>query len=443
MKKALICSLIAVAAASVHSAGFGIYEASARGNAMGGAVVGDTRDATANYHNPANIGFSTNIQLAAGVTFINPYCDIEVNHVSQDRMNPGWFTIPTFYATVPLPFDLALGWGNFTEYGLGSHYSPGWDLASDTQKTIMRQITLNPNLAWKATDWWSVSAGLRFSWIQFTSHKEPYHGQNLDVDANRMGTLTATDPFMLRSKLKGDDWGTGWNAATSVRPIDDVSIGLVYRSRIKHKIKGNFDLKGGVYGVASGTLNIPGVPYPVPTSTKISERKSIHLPANAKLRLPQSITLGVNWDVTKRYRVGTSLTWTEWSSINNVNFRIPGYGYTLPLRWRDTWRVGIGMEYDLYSWLSLRCGYSYDEDPSRKSHASTMLPAGDRHIIGLGAGFRITDNLRLDIGYNFIRMNNTHYNIYVKNYSGETEKYYVSNRNGYSHLASATLTYSF
>ncbi|MBR7180632.1 MAG: outer membrane protein transport protein, partial [Kiritimatiellae bacterium] len=150
MKKIIATGALVLAAVSANAAGFGIYEASARGNAMGGALVGDSSDATANYYNPANIAFATNIQLAAGVSFINPFCDIEVDHERQTRMDPGWFTVPTFYATIPLPWDFAIGWGNYTEYGLGTHYAPGWALAADTQQTTMEQITMNPNLAWKA-----------------------------------------------------------------------------------------------------------------------------------------------------------------------------------------------------------------------------------------------------------------------------------------------------
>ena len=107
MKKLMIAVASASMVQGVLAAGFGIYEGSARGNALGGAVIGDVDDATAAYHNPANIAFSTNIQVAAGVTFINPFCDVEVDHKSQGRMNAGWFTVPTFYATIPLPFDLA------------------------------------------------------------------------------------------------------------------------------------------------------------------------------------------------------------------------------------------------------------------------------------------------------------------------------------------------
>ena len=71
-----------------------------------------------------------------------------------------------------------------------------------------------------------------------------------------------------------------------------------------------------------------------------------------------------------------------------------------------------------------------------------MLPAGDRHIIGSGLGFKITDGLWLDLGYSFIRMNNVHY--YVTTGTPplqQTNRF--SAHNGYSHIVSATIRYSF
>ena len=433
MKKLLILAAIAAATMFAQGAGFGIYEASARGNAMGGAVVGDTHDATAAYHNPANLAFATNVMVSAGVTFINPYCDVEVNHRSQDRMNPGWFTVPTFYAMIPLPFDFAFGWGNYTEYGLGTKYGSRWDLAADTRKTTMEQVTLNPNLAYKITDWWSVSAGIRGSYIRFLNHKKPFYGETFNVAIPvPPGSIPAEAD--LNSRLKGDDWDMGWNAAMTFKPTDDLSIGLVYRSMIRHKIKGNFDLNGTVATAPGGPLP-GGIPL---------RQYHEHTYASAKLRLPESLTLGVNYNVTPRYRVGSAITYTRWSSLDKIDFKIGGgHGYTQKFDWQDTVRVGFGMEYDFLDWLSGRIGYTFDEDPTSKHHQSTMLPAGDRHIIGMGLGFKITENLTLDLGYNFIRMNNEHYFVTYDTAPGVKAEKRMSCRNGFSHLVSATLSYSF
>ena len=420
MKKLLTAVVVSLAVTSSFSAGFGIYEASARGNAVGDALVGDTGDATANYYNPANIAFSTNIQFAAGVTFIHPFCDVEVNHVPQNRMDPGWFTVPTAFFTVPLPADFVLGWGNYTEYGLGSHYHRGWALAGDTQQTTMRQVTMNPNLAYKFTDWLSASVGMRESWIQFENYKEPYHDMPGGVS-------------QLTTKLKGEDWATGWNGAIDVKATEDLSLGLVYRSQVKHKIRGDFDMTGSFAGLSA------------PAAAALLGG-SAHSHASAWLTLPRSVTFGANYKVTERYRVGTSVTWTEWSSVDTIKFNLPqapGGGFPLKLNWQDTVRVGFGMEYDLLDWMSVRCGYTFDEDPTSKKHSTTMLPCGDRHIIGSGLGFRLAENLFLDFGYSFIRMNNEHYFVAYDTAPGVTGRGRYSTRNGHSHLVSTSIRYSF
>ena len=418
MKKIVSMAISLIAAGNVLAAGFGIYEASTRGNAMGGALVADTQpDASANYYNAANTAFATNIQVTVGATFINPFYDPEVNHVPQNRMNAGWFTAPNFYFSVPLPADLTFGWGNYTEYGLGSRYAGGWDLANDTKETTMRQVTLNPNLAYKITDKWSIAAGPRVSWISFSNDKQPFY---------KNSTLALYGaPANLYSHLEGEDWSIGWTASTLYKITDDWSIGFVYRSPIRHNIRGHFDMTGDPGLVLSGILPT-AIPY--------------HSSASARLTLPESYILGSNYNVTDRYRVGTAITWTRWSSIREINFNIPNYGYTQAFHWKDTPRVSFGMEYDLLTWMQVRCGYVFDRDPSKKSFSTTMLPPGDRHIIATGLGFKLTENLRFDLGFSLIRMNNQHYRVTG---TALQETKYFSCHNGFSYLVSANISYSF
>lgn len=423
MKKILILLVSATASAAVNAAGFGLYEASARGNVLGGALVGSTGDATANYYNPANLTDLTNVSVVVGATFINPFCDVDVDGHPQTKMNPGWFVAPTFYASVPLPFDFALGWGNYSEFGLGTKYGRHWDLAGDTLETTMKQYTFNPNLAWKPLDWWSVAAGFRMSYIQFENFKEPHHGENFYYDAVGMALPQFPNAYHLKSHLKGDDWDFGYNLATSVKITTNLSVGVVYRSRIRHNIKGDFNLRGGV---------------DTPLG-RVAQHEDLH--AGAKLTLPQSVTFGGNWDATQKLRFGTAVTWTEWSSVETIRFRIPKYGYSENLKWRNAWRFGLGGEYDLLDWMTVRTGYVYDRDPC--NNGTTMLPAGDRHIIGLGTGFKITENLRFDLGYNFVIMENSDRTIHLKQMSGAEETHKFSASNSFSHLVSASLTYSF
>lgn len=423
MKKLLLLASATIVCNQALSAGFGLYEASSRGNALGGALVGKTGDATANYFNPANLTDSTNVSVVVGATFINPFCDAKCDGRSQTKMNPGWFVAPTFYFSVPLPYDFTFGWGNYSEFGLGTKYGSHWDLAGDTLETTMKQYTFNPNLAYKVTDWWSVAAGFRMSYIEFENYKEPHWGENLFVDQLHMTLPNYPNAYRLKSHLKGDDWDFGYNLATSFKVTTNLTLGVIYRSRIRHNIKGDFSLNGYV--------NSPYGRVPQHESSK----------ASAKLRLPQSITFGANYDVTERFRVGAAVTWTEWSSVHAIKFVIPKYGYTENLSWRNAWRYGVGAEYDLTDWLAVRGGYVYDRDPC--NNGTTMLPAGDRHIIATGLGFKLMENLRLDIGYSLVMMQDSSKRIRLTRMDGQTEYHKFSVDNSYSHLVSASLSYSF
>ena len=88
--------------------------------------------------------------------------------------------------------------------------------------------------------------------------------------------------------------------------------------------------------------------------------------------------------------------------------------------------------------LSLRCGYVYDMDPSSDERGTTMLPGGDRHIIGLGVGYYLWRTLRLDVGYNLVMMDSGSRDITVNG-----RKCDFATDNSYSHMLSASLSYTF
>ena len=402
MKKLILTVAAMISVCSAYAAGFGIYEASARGNALGGALVGSTRDASAVYYNPANMTETTNVSFMVGASFINPFCDMSVNGVKQEKMNSGWFVVPSFYMIVPLSEDFRFGLGGYSEYGLGTKYGSYWALQEDTIETTIMQYTLNPNISYKITDWWSIAGGIKMSYISFNSKSHPF---------------AALPPFSgTESELDGHDYSMGYNFATDFKILDNLSFGLVYRSKIKHRIKGDLSMDG---------LLPPGYPSCVP--------------ASAQLNLPQSITGGINWDVTQRFRLGFAATWTQWSSVHDIKFNMDPYSKTEPLNWRNAWRFGWSGEYDLTDDVAVRLGYVHDRDPSSK-YGTTMLPPGDRHIIGTGFGWNITENLRWDVGYNFIIMHSSERTLTPPKVAA-TKRF--KSYNSFSHIVSTGLTYSF
>lgn len=421
MKKSLVFGVLIAAAGAAWGAGFGIYEASSRGNGMAGALVGGTGDATANYYNPAALTEVTNVSVSVGATFINPFCDVMVSRLRQNKMNSGWFVAPTFYASAPVTDRIVLGYGNYSEFGLGTQYKKNWMMAGDTLDTTILQYTFNPNVAVKITDWWSASVGARISYIEFENHKSPFWGQSTVFGP---GTSVSA-----RSHLKGDDINSGWMLGNNFTITDKLKLGIVYRSRIRHVIKGDFDMAGSV------------VPFGIGLNA--------HSMAKAKLTLPQSLNVGLNYDITDDWRVGASVMMIGWRSVDKINFKIPATvlgssaGYTQKLNWKDTVRLGFGTEYDVNDWLTARCGYTYDQDPTTEKYGTTMLPSGDRHIIHTGLGFNLAEGLRLDVGYSLVLMERGSRYITVRGLGTAGTRYHFDCRNSYSHLVSAQLTYNF
>ena len=429
MKKETLLVASSLALGSSFGAGFGLYEASARGNALGGTLVGSTKDASAVYYNPANMTEMTNVSVMVGSTFVWLYSDVTVDGRSERNMNPGLFCIPSVFVTTPVWDDLHFGLGAYCENGLGTRYGTDWTLAGDTTETTLMQFTLNPNLAYKITDWWSVAAGLKMSYITFNNKKRPHHG---------------TPGYNLMSELDGDDISMGYNFGTTFRLFESqdfgrLGLGVVYRSQIKHNIKGDFDINGSVLHPLLGRI-----PY-------AATGGDTHSDASARLTLPQSLTAGLNWDSpNEKWHAGFATTWTQWSSVDTISFKIPARtptgapsSFNLPLEWDDVWRFSVGLEYDVTDDFSLRCGYVYDMDPSSEDRGTTMLPGGDRNILGLGAGYYIWRSLRLDVGYNLVMMDEGERWITVNKGSLDERRHFFGTSNSYSHMLAVSLSYTF
>ena len=429
MKKETLLVASSLVLGSSFGAGFGLYEASARGNALGGTLVGSTKDASAVYYNPANMTEMTNVSVMVGSTFVWLYSDVTVDGRSERNMNPGLFCIPSVFVTTPVWDDLHFGLGAYCENGLGTRYGTDWTLAGDTTETTLMQFTLNPNLAYKITDWWSVAAGLKMSYITFNNKKRPHHG---------------TPGYDLMSELDGDDISMGYNFGTTFRLMESqdygrLGLGVVYRSQIKHNIKGDFDINGSVPHRLLGRI-----PY-------AATGGDLHSDASARLTLPQSLTAGLNWDSpNEKWHAGFATTWTQWSSVDTISFKIPARtptgarsSFDLPLEWDDVWRFSVGLEYDVTDDFSLRCGYVYDMDPSSEDRGTTMLPGGDRNILGLGAGYYIWRSLRLDVGYNLVMMDEGERWITVNKGSLDERRHFFGTSNSYSHMLAVSLSYTF
>lgn len=405
-----------VTAFSAWGSGFALYEPSTVSHAMGGALVGKAMDASANYNNPATLSDLTNTQVTVGFVTEHPRCQVRgrTNGYSWGNdqcMDPGLFWLPHLQVAVPLPWDFTFGLSGQAEYGLGSNYGDNWKMAWNSTDTTVQGYVLNPNVSYKILDGWSVGAGLRWLFFDFEQYSRPNYGV-----------------MSFANRLKGDNrWNSfGWQVGTKYDITDTFSVGAVYKSAIDVTVDGKTSTSPA--GAADGYETM---------ALQKSIVSSGH--AEADLTLPQSVTLGCNWDVVKTWHLGAAVSWTEWSQFDTLHFDLAGGDKDVKLAWRDTWRGSLGSCWDFAEDWKWMISYTYDMDCTTSDQSSTMLPPADRHIGATGFAWNCWAGLELALSYSCIFMDGRG----MDTTDSLGNRYHMETCRGFCHAVGFSVTYRF
>lgn len=426
--------ILSVHASAAIAAGFGLYEMDAAATAMGGHVYGGPRNASAVYYNPGALDSFSGTVFTAGMTILNPRADARIDMQHDTRMNSGFLAYPNVFVVQELPLGLRLGLGAFGDFGLASKYNSHWELKHDSYETMLEGYTMQAILAREIVEGWSFGIGPRFTYVNFETRMmrdfSYVDGMYMAQSGGRMHA-----PVRGKNKLKiqadnEDDVGMGLSAGTRWRVTDKFAVGAMYRSRIKTTLEGGARWTG--QDVAHHRNGV---------------RETIQLPAQ--------ITLGFNWDDAlwiERFHFGASVSWVEWSKMSALRFDVwnPVNGQVerneKKLDWRNTYRAGFGMGYDITANWAVLGGYVYDWDPCRNNigYSHTMLPVGDRHIATTGVVWT-SDSGAWEIALTYGAILQESKTQYIpgeyRQYDGTVRKMHT--HHAYCHCISVGLTYRF
>ena len=373
MKRTIRWGAAVVAAGTVlaplaQAAGFGIYEGSARGDALGGTLVGRADDPSAVYYNPSGITQLPGDQFMGGVTLISPMTDVTVltpeGKVTTDAVR-NWWTPPHAYYTHEFNDQVWAGMGLYSRFGLGTEFPQDWPGRYDSYFARIQSLTLNPNIAYKVTDKLSIAAG--------------FDATYLDIDLKRMLALGGTDVPM---ELKGDSWGYGFNVAARYAINDNVALGVTYISKVREDINGTATAGAGSTG------------------------------ASGQIQLPQEGSVGLVVKPMDKLSVEVGVTITGWKSFDNLDVKFDnpallGAESLTPKNWQNAVRYQLGAEYEATKALVLRAGYVYDEEPIPLQTADYIVPTNDRHLFSAGIGYR-WHSWVLDLSYTYLLILDRH-----------------------------------
>lgn len=355
-----------VAPASVYGSGFGLFEAGARGSALMGTMVARADDPSAIFYNPAGLVQLPGFQVMGGFSFIVPRVEIVTHFGGVDTptlMDSHVSAVPHLFATYRVTDRVWLGLGLNAPFGLGIKYNDDWLGGVNVIKADIQTLNLNPTVAVKITDYLAAGAGLDIMYFKF--------------DMQRILPLPLVGPQTLH--LEGDTWGVGFNLGLHLKPCDDLSLGISYRSQVRQQITGPAQFQ----------------PY-----------NTLNASAKGSIILPDMVFAGIMVRPLDKLSVEVGVIWTRWSLFRNFDVKFDNVLGTLSDRknWHDTWRGQLGVEYRVLPWLDLRAGYSLENEPMPDRSVDYLVPSSDRrHNFSFGPGFRWRA-MTMDLAYTLVYM---------------------------------------
>jgi long-chain fatty acid transport protein len=428
-KSAMVVGLLGVLAMAspAFGAGFAIIEQSVSGlgNAFAGGAA-SAEDATTVFFNPAGLTRLKGQQAVAGVHVIVPSAEFEKENAANALGQPlsggeggdagEVGVVPNFFYAANLDNGWSLGLGVTAPFGLVTEYDKTWVGRYHAVKSDVMTININPSVAYKVNDRLSIGAGVSAQYIDVnltsmvdfglsaysglaTAAQQAAAGGDLATagalmaQANALlgnGVVSNPDADVF-ADLTADDWGYGFNLGVLYEFNDDSRVGLAYRSRISHTVKGEgeFSLQNPAFLSAVGLQAAAQAAFP-------------DQDVEGDITLPASASLSAYHRINPQWAVMADVLWTEWSTFDELVIEFDG---ALPdsvtaENWDDSWRYSVGATYSPNEKLDLRLGLAYDETPIPSAKYRTpRIPCEDRIWTAFGVGYRVTERLKLDFAY--------------------------------------------
>ncbi|MBN2767591.1 MAG: porin [Campylobacterales bacterium] len=367
MKKVIVLSM--VASGLVLASGYKIPEQSVSSMALAAAYTANVNGADASYYNPAAMSFMEDKNfISGGLSYIHlPSAKFSSNagttysgkSETEDILVPNLHFVSRAYG------DFRWGVSLTAPGGLSKRWESAYQKAS-AQEFTLKILDLNPTLAYKISDNFSVGVGARMIYTQGV----------VKSDASDTGTPLSRD-------MEGDDISFGYNIALHYKPTDDINLAATYRSNVTLKPEGDATLG------FMGSYNTYGA--------------SVEIPLPAALVLAASKTWG---DLT----VELNYERTYWSKYKDLDFNYdqdigglaPYFDDPKPKNWKDTDAFRIGVTYKVNDKLTTMAGFAIDETPAPLETLGFELPDSDSKIYSLGVKYKMSDALTVGVAFLYL-----------------------------------------
>ena len=290
----------------------------------------------------------------AGTAILTPYGSADIDGYGNTDADVLTHLAPHIYAAHNFNDSIWFGIAEYSRFGLGTSFDNEWAGRFNSYKSDLKTFSVQPTVAYKFNDEWSVGVGLEVMYGQVEIRK-------------RIGTNPATPQTdFADAAVSGSGLGVGGILGVQYKPLDWLSFGLTGRTPVNLDLRGNIEVD-----------KYAGAPPTLPGGTFYG---------STTLNLPGSVGVGVAVKPIEDLTIEVDYIQTFWSSYNKLDLEYDDdaietiYGAGIQKSWRNVSRIQVGAEYDLTQNWALRAGYVWDEAPNVANYDYLLFPATSRSL---------------------------------------------------------------
>ncbi|MCT8000776.1 outer membrane protein transport protein [Sphingomonas sanguinis] len=389
MTKGLKASLLSTAilsssfafAGAAHGQAFYLQEQSTRGQGRAFSGEGADTGASSLWWNPAAIAGMERGEAVIGASAIIPKGDVVDtgtvilrpgqparpvggNGVSSDPINRG--IVPSGAVAYPLNDRVAVGLAVTSPYSFTTEYDANSWARYSALKTELRTIDIQPSVGIALLDWLRVGGALN---VEYTK-------------AELGNALPNLSPLLADGyqRLKGDGWDLGWTAGVQLHN-DWATVGISYKSRIKHQLKGSLEVGGLLGPLAAQNRTVDG--------------------ATAEFYTPAQIIVAGRFRATDKLTLNAQAVRFTWADFDAIRLGAP-INTAIPENYKNSFSLAGGFDYAANDRLTVRAGVQRGITPTQNGNRDARVPDANRWNYSIGGSYKLTPRFTLDAAGSYI-----------------------------------------
>ena len=232
---------------------------------------------------------------------------------------------PHVYGAYKASDDVTLGLGVYVPFGSATEYEKDSVLRHNINKLGLTTIAIEPVVAWKLNEQHAVGAGLiaQYSKAELRKYSDWDASGAISQLASGLASRQAGRPVAVdatgkadgHADVKGHDWGFGYQLAWMWDINDRARVGVNYRSKVSHTLKGTADWEAdGAYAKRAWDLGAMAARGYVPNEK-----------ASVKIVTPESLSVHGMYRATDKTNLFGDVTWTRHSRFNKAELVFEKY----------------------------------------------------------------------------------------------------------------------